>query len=145
MQIQVATIADLEEIARLLDAQLAEHSIVLQATTLRSAIQGALEKPERGVFVLARDPAPVGVAYLSFNWTLEHGGKTAWLEELYVVPALRSRGIGTQLLREAVAHALRVGCRAIDLEVEHDHARAEHLYQREGFRPHRRARWVRKL
>jgi ribosomal protein S18 acetylase RimI-like enzyme len=145
MRTHLATLEDVEEVADLLGAQLEEHSIVLDASSLRSAIRGIVEQPSRGAILVGRDPRPIGVACLSFVWTLEHGGQSAWLDELYVVPAMRSRGIGTQLLREAMAHAARVGCHAIDLEVDQDHARAQRLYEREGFQPHRRARWVRKL
>ncbi|HLK36072.1 MAG TPA: GNAT family N-acetyltransferase, partial [Polyangiaceae bacterium] len=90
-------------------------------------------------------PVPVGLAYLAYTWTLEHGGQSAWLDELYVVPGERSRGVGTALLRAALDHAARRGCRAVDLEVEAAHARAARLYAREGFRPHHRARWYRRL
>ena len=146
MQVEVAQLDDLEDVARLLAAQFDEHSIMLdQRATLR-AIRGAIEDPARGTFLIARDgAAPVGLAYLAYNWTLEHGGRSAWLEELYVVPSRRSAGVGTRLLREAMAHASRAGCAAIDLEVEADHARAARLYAREGFRAHTRARWVVRL
>src|SRR5579872_5729184 len=50
-------------------------------------------------------PVPVGLAYLAYTWTLEHGGQSAWLDELYVVPGERSRGVGTALLRAALDHA----------------------------------------
>jgi ribosomal protein S18 acetylase RimI-like enzyme len=142
MEIRAATAGDLEDVACLLRAQLDEHSIALPDDALRAAIRGAIDKPARGAFLVARDPDPVGVAYLSYVWTLEHGGQSAWLEELYVVPPMRCRGIGRRLLCEVMAHATRAGCRAVDLEVEQDHARAANLYAREGFRPHRRARWV---
>jgi ribosomal protein S18 acetylase RimI-like enzyme len=87
----------------------------------------------------------VGVAYLSFVWALEHGGRAAWLEELYVVPWLRDQGIGTQLLHAVLEHAALQGCVAVDLEVDAGHTRAARLYAREGFLPLGRARWVKKL
>jgi GNAT superfamily N-acetyltransferase len=78
-------------------------------------------------------------------WTLEHGGAAVWLDELFVAPAQRGQGIGTALLREAVAWAEAQGLHAIDLEVEESRARVESLYRREGFAPHTRRRWVKKL
>jgi len=85
------------------------------------------------------------VAYLNFQWSLEHGGLSAWLEELFVVPEHRGSGLGRQLLQAACAHAGERGCAAVDLEVEEAHPRAARLYQRAGFAPHRRARWVKRL
>jgi GNAT superfamily N-acetyltransferase len=87
----------------------------------------------------------VGVAYVSFQWSLEHGGKAAWLEELYVLPDLRGGGLGTALLQAALDQAREEECAAVDLEVDGDHRRAETLYRRHGFEPLERARWVRRL
>lgn len=145
MTIAPATADDIEDVAQLLAAQFEEHAIALDDRTLRAAIRGAIEEPSRGGFLVAHDGRPVGVAYVAYIWTLEHGGRSAWLEELYVVPVMRSRGVGTRLLREAMAHARAAGAAAIDLEVDAGHARAAHLYAREGFQAHRRARWVAKL
>jgi GNAT superfamily N-acetyltransferase len=145
VDIGIATSKDSEAIERLLRGQFDEHGIALDPDALRHAVRGALEQPSRGTFLLARSPAPIGLAYLAYTWTLEHGGPSAWLDELYVLPAERDRGVGTALLHAALEHAAREGCGAIDLEVETTHARAARLYAREGFRPHTRARWYRRL
>jgi GNAT superfamily N-acetyltransferase len=93
--------------------------------------------------MLAEDgDVAIGVAYLSFTWTLEHGGKSAWLEELYVVPERRGAGVGTQLLERTLGEARARGCHAVDVEVEASHARAAKLYARAGFRMHTRTGWV---
>jgi GNAT superfamily N-acetyltransferase len=141
---------DGDDVALLLAAQFDEHSIAFDEPALRMAVRGAIEQPSRGEFLVAHDRAsgherPIGLAYLAYIWTLEHGGQCAWLEELYVTPSVRSRGVGTALLREAIARALTKGCRAMDLEIDADHARAANLYVRAGFHPHRRARWYLKL
>ena len=144
--VEIAGTSDRAALLALLAAQFEELEIPLEADRLAAAVDGVLGGPERGSFLIARlNGQPVAVAYLSFQWSLEHGGRSAWLEELYVVPALRDRGIGRDLLLAACGHAAGRGCAAMDLEVEQDHARAARLYAREGFRPHRRARWVRPL
>jgi ribosomal protein S18 acetylase RimI-like enzyme len=101
-----------------------------------------LADPRRG-FILVDGAA--GVAWVSFTWSLEHGGLTAWLEELYIVPERRDSGLGTALLRAAEERARAAGCEAVDLEVDAEHTRAARLYQREGYRPLPRARWVKPL
>jgi GNAT superfamily N-acetyltransferase len=95
--------------------------------------------------LLARDPDPIGIAVLAYTWTLEHGGRVAWLDELFVDAAHRGRGVGLAMLRRALEVAAAAGCRAVDLEVDADHERAEHLYEREGFRLLSRHRWAKSL
>jgi ribosomal-protein-alanine N-acetyltransferase len=65
------------------------------------------------------------------------------LEELYVVPQFRSKGIGTALLTAVMERARELEIVAIDLEVDAAHRRAESLYRRFGFRLLDRSRWVR--
>ena len=141
-----ATRDDRETVLRLLGGQFRELEIPLPEERLARAVAGVLEDASRGALLLARlDGRPVGVAYLSYQWTLEHGGKIAWLEELFVEPELRAEGLGRRLLQAACDHARRAGCAAIDLEVEAAHPRAANLYAREGFRSLDRRRFVRSL
>jgi GNAT superfamily N-acetyltransferase len=144
--IEPATAKDRENIIRLLAAQLAEHDIELHADHLANAVDGFFDDPRRGRILVARQEAEVvGIAVLAYTWTLEHGGKSCWLDELYVQPEFRVRGLGTLLLRTAIELTTADGCIAMDLEVESSHARAANLYLREGFHPRTRSRYLRPL
>lgn len=134
------------DITRLLAMQLADHDIVISNARLASAIDGVINVPKRGFFLVAlRDGACIGVAYVSFIWALEHGGLAGWLEELYVAPDHREGGVGTQLLEAAIASATAAGCAALDLEIDSAHERVRSLYARHGFTSLPRSRLVRKL
>jgi GNAT superfamily N-acetyltransferase len=147
MRIAMAQTADTNAVVTLLAEQFREHGIGLGAEKLGEAVRGLVSDPARGAVVLARAsaPEPVGVAVLAYTWTLEHGGLVAWLDELFVAPAFRGRGIGRALLLRALDVARENGCRAVELEVDSDHGRAEHLYQREGFAMLARKRWAKRL
>jgi len=133
-------------ISDLMARQLAEHAIEIAREALLSAIDGVFADERRGFFLLAtQDAEAAGVAYVSLTWSLEHGGKSAWLEELYVLPRWRDQGIGTILLNSALEEARVRGCAALDLEVESAHSRAENLYARHGFERRSRSRWVKML
>ncbi|HEU0015327.1 MAG TPA: GNAT family N-acetyltransferase [Longimicrobium sp.] len=148
MEIEVrdAAPADLGRVVALLAAQLQEHAIPIAPEALRYAAEGLVGHAERGAVLLAwAEGEPVAVAAMSYSWTLEHGGPIAWLDELYVVPELRCRGIGGRLLLAAMERARTDGRIAMDLEVETSHVRVEGLYAREGFRPLDRRHWTRRL
>ena len=102
----------------LLSAQLLEHAIPLAPRLLAEAIAGALADDGRALILVAREEdRPVGVAYLSFQWTLERGGNVLWVEELYVTPERRNQGIGAlDLGLQLAALALRRVVRAIEVE-----------------------------
>lgn len=146
MRIRRAEFADLEAVYALLAGQFREHRIPFTPEALREAISGVFAEDGRGWFLLAQEgEQAIGLAAVSLVWTLEHGGKSAWLDELYVRPENRSSGVGRALLQAVIAQAREEGNAALDLEVDHEHNRAEELYKREGFERLPRARWVRRL
>ena len=135
MVVRRAGPADRDAVTDLLAAQFHEHAIALAPAALAAGIDGVLADADRGVLLLGLvDERPAAVAYLAWTWTLEHGGRVGWLEELYVRPEHRNGGVGTALLSDACRRARESGCLAIDLEVESGHARAIRLYERHAFR-----------
>ncbi len=135
--------------------QMRDHRISVDSEELTRAVRALVEIPVRGAVLLAKERevarfvipegGVVGVAVLAYTWTIEHGGPCAWLDELYVLPSLRDRGIGRALLLRALETARGDGARAVDLEVDVEHERAERLYEREGFESLPRRRWAKKL
>ena len=66
---------------------------------------------------------------------LERKSERAWLLDLlYVRPAARGRGLGTELLRAAAEHVREAGAGTLALEVLESNAGARRLYDRLGFR-----------
>jgi len=134
---------DLRQIVEMLRLQLQENSVAVAMEPLRFATLRMIESPELGhILVAARGDRLAGIAVLSFLWTLEHGGATVWLDELYVDPRERRSGLGTKLLEAAMAVARAQGCGALDLEVEPGHEAGVRLYERLGFRRLPRERWM---
>jgi len=137
---------DKPQLIRMLKAQMEEHDISISEKEISFAVDGLIACPDKGALLVALcGDLMLGVACLSYIWTIENGGKSAWLQELYVLPAFRNQGAGQQLLSAASVIATANGCSAIDLEVEFSHGRVENLYQRNGFRQHTRKRWVKEL
>jgi GNAT superfamily N-acetyltransferase len=135
-----------DDALRLLSTQLREHHVAIADAELGAAIRGVMDDPQRGlILVVYTDRRCAGAAYVSFVWALEHGGRTAWLEELYVDPEFRMAGIGTALLRAVLAECRASGCAALDLEIDADHERVRTLYERHGFEALPRRRLVKRL
>jgi ribosomal protein S18 acetylase RimI-like enzyme len=75
---------------------------------------------------------PVGYAVLAFSFSVEAGGREACIDELYLVPEVRKRGIGRRVLALLEAEARAQGVRRVFLEVARDN-RAIGLYRRAGY------------
>ena len=137
---------DLPALTALLIAQLRDHGNDVSDDDLAAAARGMIERPQRGQFLLALDGGTVvGLAALSYLWTLERGGLAAWLDELYVLPERRDAGIGAALVAAAIATACAAGALAVELEIEAGHERVASLYRRTGFEPLSRQHWALRL
>ncbi len=106
--------------------------------TVRANLAELLQNPNFGVAYIAReDSAPIAYLVICFDYSLEYRGKGAWIDELFVEPTHRGKGIGTQLLVLA-EHASRDHlAKVLHLEVNHGNPAIE-LYRRRGFSDHHR-------
>jgi len=77
---------------------------------------------------------PVGFFLAAVTWSNEFGGRIAWLEELYLRPETRGRGLGRKVMTEAMEELKRkdrvVGFR---LEVAPANESVGILYEKLGF------------
>ncbi len=144
MTLSLARAEDQETIVALLTAQLLEHDIHTPVAMLRDVVDRVLAESRHGFILLAKeDGEAVGVCYAASHLSAEHGGTVGWLEELYVRPESRDRGVGSALLDATVARARELGWRGLELEVVAGHERAAALYLRHGFVALRRTRYTR--
>ncbi|MBI3968192.1 MAG: GNAT family N-acetyltransferase [Chloroflexi bacterium] len=125
-----------------------EDHLQLDESAARSAVEQLVGDEKLGrIWLIRYDGRTVGYVVLAFGFSLEFHGRDAFVDELYVEPAYRGRGLGKAALRfvEAVAPAL--GITALHLEVERANTRAQTLYRRTGYEDHDRylmTKWIRR-
>ena len=127
-----ATAADAAELARLFtdfNDEFDEPTPEVEVAARRIA-----EHIEQGhsTFLLAGE-GPDGFAMLRYRPSLYEKGTEAHLQELYVVPALRGKGLGRALLEAALEEARSAGAGYIDLGTSEDDKAAMALYESAGF------------
>ena len=130
--VRLASRADAPEVARLLhdfNAEFEEETPGPAVLTERLA--PLLASGE--VVVLLAGSGPDGFAQLRFRPSVVREGLDAYLEELYVAPALRGHGLGRALLEAAMEESRRQGATRIELGTSEDDTAARALYESTGF------------
>jgi ribosomal protein S18 acetylase RimI-like enzyme len=127
-----ASPADAEAVARQLHDFQKEYD---EPTPGVPVLAPRYEKLLRGgeMIVLLVGAGPDGFAQLRFRPTVYSDGLDAYLEELYVVPARRGRGLGRALLEAAMETARAEGATRMDLGTAETDVAARGLYERFGF------------
>jgi len=139
--VRVATIADEPRLRPWMRAFNAHEGIAMDEVAHAQALRRLLDDPTLGlVFVLELAGEASGYAVLTYNYDLEFAGNDAFLTEIFVVEAARSRGVGRRALEaiEDVARGLDV--RSLHIAVRPDNAAALGLYRAAGYEP-----WTRLL
>jgi ribosomal protein S18 acetylase RimI-like enzyme len=132
IQVRLATVEEAAAIARLL------HDFNLEFTEPSPGVEFIAEKVrhllETGeVTVLLAGEGPDGLALLRFRPALWSEGLEAYLQELYVVPELRGRGIGRALMERTLELVRERGADGIDLNTGETDTAARGLYESMGF------------
>ncbi|MBV9273841.1 MAG: GNAT family N-acetyltransferase [Verrucomicrobia bacterium] len=84
-------------------------------------------------WMLTVEDRDIGYSLIYFRHSIDHGGRVAVLDDLWVTGDRRGEGLGAQLLK-SVCEALRpMGVRAVLLEVDSANEVAVALYSRLGF------------
>ena len=69
-----------------------------------------------------------------YVFSLEHLGLTAEIDEFFVLPSARGRGVGDELLRLAAAEFVRRGCTNVALQLGRGNDRTRVFYRAHGYR-----------
>jgi GNAT superfamily N-acetyltransferase len=135
--VDFATPADVPDLMRMIRA-LAEyerlaHLVVADESMLASALFGAHPVVEA---LIARETAEprdaAGFALFFHTFSTFLGRRGLWLEDLFVEPACRGRGIGRRLLTELAALARARGCGRFEWSVLDWNAPAIGFYEQMG-------------
>jgi ribosomal protein S18 acetylase RimI-like enzyme len=84
-------------------------------------------------YFLIENNEKIGFFVLSLGYSPEHGGTDGFIDDIYIIPEARGRGLGRAALDLALAESRHHGVRVLLLEVEADNDRAYHLYTSIGF------------
>ena len=126
---------DLEALLRLVTAFHEEEGITQSDETRRAALQPLLEgSPYGAAYLIGPARAPIGYIVITFSWSLEFGGLDGMIDEFFLRPPVRGRGIATEVLMTLPNQLARAGLRAIHLEVDLGNSTARKLYERTGFK-----------
>ncbi len=102
---------------------------------IRRTVQELLSHPEKGnINIFCVDDTVVGYAIVIYYWSNEYGGNIASIDEFYVKPLWRGKGIGTSFL-ELVTTRNANNLKGIQLEVTPANNKALTYYSRNGFSP----------
>lgn len=125
---------DADRILPLMAAFHAEEGTETDDNHRRGALAPLLDGSPLGeCFIIGPRMAPIGYVVITYGWSIEFGGKDAFVDEVYLRPKVRGRGLGSEVLLAVGRYLADQGILAVHLEVDHDNQTAIAMYQKTGF------------
>jgi diamine N-acetyltransferase len=136
---------DLPLVQRFMESFYRETDTPFQTEAAGRALAALVGDPSLGrLFLIEAGAETVGYVVLTLGFSLEFLGRDAFVDELFVAPEHRARGLGLAAIRFLESVAAQLGVAALHLEVGPDNEKALGLYRRAGFED-RRHRLMTKL
>lgn len=142
-----ATLSDLPDLIRLVEALYAEDPSPQHPGPehTRLTFNEFERHPEKGrIRMFEQGGKVVGYAILVRFWSNEYGGDKIIIDEIYVLPEYRGKGISTAFFRHLEANSDSAAV-ALELEVTPGNAAARRLYERLGFRKAKNDYFVKRI
>ncbi len=136
---RVATRTDLDLILPLVQAYYEFDHLSFDERVARTALEHFMNDPTFGrVWLISVDRELVGYLILTLGYSIEYGGRDAFIDEVYIHAEYRGRGIDSRVLSFAEEECRALGVRALHLEVEQENTQTQRLYRKVGFLDHAR-------
>jgi GNAT superfamily N-acetyltransferase len=142
--IRSAVEMDREGAGRLLTAQLVEHHLPADAEGVARGIDLAMKREAAWLLMAFMGDEAVGVFLGNEIVSVEQAGIVLWVEELYVAPGARRKGVARGILNFVAEEGRRKGIVSVELEVVPTQEAAFALYRAMGFEDveRKRMKWV---
>ena len=133
--LKLAQPEDLDRVVALVTAFHAETGITQDDAARRAGLAPLLDGiPHGAVYLIGPSRAPIGYVVVTFGWSVEFGGLDGFIDEIYVRPAVRGRGIASEILISLSAALAEAGLKALHLEVDRADDPSQRIYARAGFK-----------
>jgi GNAT superfamily N-acetyltransferase len=110
-----------------------EHEVVLTEELLKAGLFGT--RPYAEAVLAEEEGRPVGFALFFHNFSTFLARPGMYLEDLFVLPGDRGRGVGRALLAHLAQLAVERGCGRLEWAVLNWNREAVRFYERLGARP----------
>lgn len=128
------TAGQVDLVAPLFDAYRQFYGCSPDIPKARAFLRERLNNGESVVFVAKMDDRVVGFTQLYPMFTSVGAAPTWILNDLYVSPEARRKGIGRQLMESARAMAIETGAAWLELATAKDNKAAQALYRHLGYK-----------
>ena len=109
------------------------HEVIATEEQLRATLFG--EKPDAEVVIAYESTEPIGFALFFCNYSTFLAQRGLYVEDLYVKPEARGKGVGKKLLLHLAQLALERGCGRMEWWVLDENERAIQFYKNLGAHP----------
>jgi GNAT superfamily N-acetyltransferase len=133
IEIRPARTDEIEEMLPLIRAYCEFYETVPNDAGLREMFEILINDPEQGaVFIARHDGRAVGFATLDWKWSSLKAARIGYLEDLFVEPETRGRGIADALIETCAQRCREHGRQAMQWMTAPDNHRAQKVYDRTG-------------
>lgn len=91
------------------------------------------DNPFGRIWLILEADEPIGYIALCFGYSIEFGGRDAFVDEFFLAEPARGRGLGRQVFAEIRKAAAGLAILALHLEVARSNTRARRFYESLGF------------
>jgi GNAT superfamily N-acetyltransferase len=132
--VRLATLTDIDALVRLRRQFYAEGNRSLSEHAASRAFEALLDDSRLGqVWMIEDDGHAAGFVVLTVSYSMEYGGLRGFVEDFYVAPQYRRRGLGHAALEEVKRACRRRGVRVLVVETGPDNNAAMSAYRSVGF------------
>jgi GNAT superfamily N-acetyltransferase len=125
---------DHARVVGLMERNITEMGQVWDPITRDRALGPLLDgSPHGAIWLIGPVRAPLGYVLVSFGWSVTLGGSEGWVDEVFIRPSVRRRGIGTEVLHSIAVALSKGGVKALHVRVPHDADVTQRFCERVGF------------
>jgi GNAT superfamily N-acetyltransferase len=133
MEIRHAGVDEVEELLPLMRAYCDFYESSPDDEGLREMARALITVPEQGAMFIAREgEVAVGFASLCWKWSSTRGARIGVMEDLFVAPDARGRGIADALIEACAQRCRERGAPTLQWLTAPDNHRAQAVYKRTG-------------
>jgi ribosomal protein S18 acetylase RimI-like enzyme len=131
--VRLAVREDIPRLVALMAEFYAEAGYPLPVDPATRTFAALLDDPRLGrVWLMEAGGEPAGYVVLTVSFSMEYGGLRGFIDDLFVRPGFRGRGLAAAALAELRRTAEEMGVRALLVEVGPDNDTAQRVYRRIG-------------